>query len=62
VSREPKSSEHSTTQSTELTKGQRICRERGYHDDEEFIDPRSGGFVRCKDCGRDMDCEESEEW
>ena len=41
---------------------QRICRERGYHDDEEFIDPRSGGFTRCKDCGRDVDREDDEEW
>jgi len=41
----------------ELTKVQRICYERGYHEDEEFIDPRSGGFVRCKICKRDMDCE-----
>ena len=48
--------------SDELTKGQRVCLERGYHDDEEFIDPKSGGFTRCKDCGRDIDREESEEW
>lgn len=46
----------------ELTKEQRICYERGYHDEEEFIDPKSGGFTRCKTCGRDVDREESEEW
>lgn len=34
------------------------CRERGFHDDEEFIDPNSGGFVRCRDCGRTIDCED----
>ena len=45
-----------------LTKGQRLCYERGHHDYEEFIDPRSGGFMRCKTCGRDVDCEESEGW
>jgi len=47
---------------TELTRGQRICRERGYHDDEEFIDPQSGGFTRCKDCGLEIDREEDEAW
>jgi len=46
----------------ELTKEQQICIERGFHDDAEFIDPRSGGFTRCKTCGRDVDREESEEW
>lgn len=39
-----------------------ICRERGYHDEEEFIDPQSGGFTRCKTCGYEVDREESEEW
>jgi hypothetical protein len=48
----------STPQQDPLTKGQRICFDRGYHEDEEFIDPRSGGFVRCKTCGRDVDIED----
>lgn len=39
-----------------------ICQGRGFHDDQEFIDPQSGGFVRCRTCGRDLDCEDSEEW
>lgn len=51
-----------SSEAPELTPGQRICYERGYHDEEEFIDPKSGGFTRCKDCGRDVDREESEEW
>lgn len=34
------------------------CWERGYHNYEEFIDPRSGGFIRCKDCGKQVDCED----
>ena len=46
----------------QLTPQQRICYDRGYHDEEEFIDPKSGGFTRCKDCGRDVDREESEDW
>jgi hypothetical protein len=45
-----------------FTRGEKVCIERGYHDDEEFIDPKSGGFTRCKVCGRDVDREESEEW
>lgn len=48
--------------SEELTKGQRICFDRGYHDDESFIDPQSGGFDRCKTCGREVDREDSEDW
>jgi hypothetical protein len=48
------------TQRDELTKGQRICYERGYHNDEEFIDPQSGGFVMCMTCRRQIDCEESD--
>ena len=24
---------------------------------EEFIDPDSGGFQRCTNCGREIDCE-----
>jgi hypothetical protein len=34
------------------------CRDRGYHDFEELIDPRSGGFMRCRDCGKEVDCED----
>ncbi len=45
-----------------LTKGQRICFERGHHEDEEFIDPQSGGFDRCKTCRRDVDREIDEAW
>ncbi len=29
-----------------------------YHDYEEFIDPHSGGFIRCKRCGKTIDCED----
>jgi hypothetical protein len=36
----------------------RICRERGYHDYQEFIDPKSGGFDRCKTCGHEVDRED----
>lgn len=46
----------------EFTKGQQICWDRGFHDDQEMIDPKSGGFVRCKTCGRDVDREEDEDW
>ena len=42
----------------ERSAAENICWFRGYHNDEEFIDPRSGGFVRCLDCGRDKDCED----
>lgn len=35
-----------------------ICQKRGFHNDEEFIDPKLGGFVRCKDCGREVDMED----
>lgn len=45
-----------------LTDAQRVCLERGFHDDQEFIDPESGGFVRCKTCGRDVDFEEDGGW
>ena len=45
-----------------FTRGEKVCIECGYHDDEEFIDPKSGGFTRCKVCGRDVDREEREEW
>lgn len=31
-----------------------LCR---HHDFEEFIDPESGGFVRCRNCGHTVDCE-----
>jgi hypothetical protein len=37
---------------------QSVCLERGYHDYKEFIDPKSGGFVECVDCGRQVDCED----
>lgn len=42
----------------ELTRGQRKCYDRGHHDFEEFIDPQSGGFIRCLDCGKEVDCED----
>jgi hypothetical protein len=42
----------------ELTKEQQICYENGYHNYEEFIDPKSGGFIRCKICGKTVDCED----
>ncbi len=29
-----------------------------YHDWEEFVDPHSGGFVRCGKCGLTEDCED----
>jgi hypothetical protein len=32
------------------------------HEFEEFIDPKSGAFVRCKKCGYEVDCEEDESW
>lgn len=28
------------------------------HDWQPFIDPRSGGFVRCSHCGKEQDCED----
>lgn len=28
------------------------------HDWEEFIDPNSGGFICCKNCGESRDCED----
>jgi len=46
----------------EKTRREQLCWDRGYHEDEEFIDPQSGGFTRCRTCGRDVDCEQSEEW
>jgi hypothetical protein len=39
-------------------KGKELCRERGYHDDQELIDPESGGYIKCRDCGREIDCED----
>lgn len=30
------------------------------HDFEHFIDPKSGGWVRCKCCGAEYDCEDPE--
>ncbi len=47
---------------TPLTPAQRICYERGFHEDEPFIDPRSGLFARCKTCKRELDLEDYEEW
>lgn len=41
-----------------IDKPEDICRERGYHDWREFIDPQSGGFVECKTCGKQVDCED----
>ncbi len=29
-----------------------------YHDWEEFIDPHRGGFIRCRLCGKEIDCED----
>ena len=37
--------------------GADICQDRGFHDWQEFIDPQSGGFIRCKDCKTEQDCE-----
>lgn len=34
------------------------CMLRGGHDNEEFIDPNSGGFTRCKSCGHEVDRED----
>jgi hypothetical protein len=31
-----------------------------YHDYEKFIDPESGGFMRCRKCGKTVDCEDPE--
>ena len=28
------------------------------HEWEEFIDPQSGGWMRCRKCGRAVDCED----
>jgi len=28
------------------------------HDWEELIDPGSGGWMRCKKCGKSIDCED----
>jgi hypothetical protein len=33
------------------------CMVRSYHNYEECIDPNSGGFIRCRDCGHSIDCE-----
>lgn len=27
------------------------------HEYEPFIDPESGGFIKCKKCGHEIDCE-----
>lgn len=34
------------------------CRMRGWHEWEEKIDPKSGGFIKCSDCGFQVDCED----
>lgn len=34
------------------------CWGRGFHDYKEYIDPQSGGFIKCKDCGKTVDCED----
>ncbi len=34
------------------------CRQ---HDYQEFIDPHSGGFIRCRKCGKEIDCEDPDE-
>lgn len=41
-----------------IAKSDAKCKERGHHDYQEFIDPKSGGFIRCKDCGHEVDCED----
>lgn len=41
-----------------LSDDEHICYETGYHEWEAFIDPRSGGFVRCRICGISRDCED----
>jgi len=46
------------SEETEKKTGVEICNERGWHDYEECIDPKSGGYVRCKDCGHTVDCED----
>jgi hypothetical protein len=30
----------------------------GIHDWEELIDPRTGGWMRCRKCGKSVDCED----
>lgn len=39
-------------------RGAELCKERGYHNFEELIDPLSGWFLHCKDCGYEVDCED----
>lgn len=34
------------------------CQDRGFHVYQEFIDPQSGGWMRCKDCSKAVDCED----
>lgn len=38
--------------------GRDKCNHRGFHDFQELIDPRSGGFQRCRECGLEQDCED----
>lgn len=44
------------SEAEEILYKQSICS----HDWEELIDPNSGGFVRCKKCGKEEDCEGDE--
>jgi len=39
-------------------KGKDLCDFRGWHDYESRIDPKTGGFLQCKDCGKQRDCED----
>ena len=36
----------------------KVCWDRGFHDWQEFIDPQSGGYHRCRDCGKVEDLED----
>lgn len=42
---------------TKAEKNRDACLLQG-HDWKEYIDPRSGGFMRCQRCGLDIDCED----
>lgn len=50
--------QESKRQKCEPTTPETPCSRRGYHDDAELIDPKGGGFVRCRDCGRELDMED----
>jgi len=41
----------------ELTRKEMKCLRSG-HKYEEFIDPESGGYMRCLTCGKVVDCED----